>query len=97
MKNNKYDNKERYSKGVKYMTTVQKWGNSLAIRIPTQIAKELEIENGSKMELQLYEGKMIMKPVKTQVTLEELLSKTKGKSNPHLNYGFGKPEGTEIL
>jgi antitoxin MazE len=97
MINNKYDNKDRYSKGVKYMATVQKWGNSLAVRIPTQFAKELEIVNGSKIELQLYEGEMIMKPVKAKVTLEELLSKTKGKSNPHLDYGFGKPEGKEIL
>jgi antitoxin component of MazEF toxin-antitoxin module len=32
-------------------TTVQNWGNSLAIRIPKYIAEQVKIEEGSKIEI----------------------------------------------
>lgn len=79
------------------MATVQKWGNSLAIRIPTEFAKNLGIANGSKIELQLSDREMVVKPVKTKPTLNDLLAKAKGKTNPHLDYDFGKPEGKELI
>lgn len=85
------------TKGVKHMATVQKWGNSLAVRIPNQFAKNLEIENGTEIELQLFEEELIVKPVKTKPTLEDLLEQAKGKTNPHLDYDFGKPEGKELI
>ncbi|MFC4386566.1 AbrB/MazE/SpoVT family DNA-binding domain-containing protein [Gracilibacillus marinus] len=74
------------------MTKVQKVGNGLALRIPTCIAKELGIVHGSEVELRVCEGNLIMK-----LTLEILLSQTKGKTNPHLVYNFGGPTGKEII
>ena len=32
-------------------TTVQKWGNSLALRLPKALAEEAKIREGSKVEL----------------------------------------------
>ncbi len=80
-----------------HMATVQKWGNSLAIRIPYQFAKKLEIENGSEIELQLLDEEIIIKPVKTKATLDDLLARAKGKTNPHLDYDFGKAQGKELI
>ncbi len=38
-------------KGVSIMTiTVQKWGNSLAVRIPSVIAERLALHQGSEVE-----------------------------------------------
>ncbi|MCR6108620.1 AbrB/MazE/SpoVT family DNA-binding domain-containing protein [Salipaludibacillus agaradhaerens] len=79
------------------MTTVQKWGNSLAVRIPNQYAKNLGVKHGSEVELELSSDELIVKPVKIKPTLEDLLARTEGKVNPHLDYNFGRPEGKEML
>jgi antitoxin MazE len=88
---------ETEKKGVNHMATVQKWGNSLAVRIPNEFAKNLGVTNGSKIELQLFDDELIVKPVKTKPTLEALLARAKGKTNPHLDYDFGMPEGKELI
>jgi len=84
-------------KGVKHMTTIQKWGNSLAVLIPTQVARDLGVENGSEVEVQLIGNEIVVKPVRQKPTLDELLEKAKGKTNPHLDYNFGQQEGKELI
>ena len=37
-------------------TTVQKWVNSLAVRIPKDIAERVEIHQGSEMEMRVVEN-----------------------------------------
>lgn len=83
--------------GVIHMTTIQKWGNSLAVRIPNQYAKILGVKQGSEVTIELLANEILIKPVKAKPTLDELLAKTKGKTNPHLKDDFGRPEGKEIL
>ena len=53
-------------------TVVQKWGNSLGIRIPNLYVKEFNLKNGSRVEVIEEEGNLIIKPQK--LTLEMLLS-----------------------
>ncbi len=53
-------------------TVVQKWGNSLGIRIPNFYVKEFHLKNGSQVDVIEEEGKLIIKPQK--LTLEILLS-----------------------
>lgn len=54
---------------------VQKWGNSLALRIPRSFAVESQIEQGCEVELSLVEGKLVVAPVKKPVhTLDSLLA-----------------------
>ena len=43
---------------------VSKWGNSLALRIPTAMAKELGVASGSKAELTVRNGKLVLSPEK---------------------------------
>jgi antitoxin MazE len=55
-------------------TRVQKWGNSLALRIPKAFATEVHLEANSVVELSLVEGKLVVAPVPTAPwTLERLL------------------------
>lgn len=89
--------KNQNQKGVKHMVTLQKWGNSLAVRIPSQFAKKLGVKNGSQIELELLDHEIVIRPVKTKPTLDDLLAQTKGKKNPHLEYEFGVPEGKELI
>ena len=43
-------------------TRVQKWGNSLAVRIPKSFADDLDLGNNSSVEMSLEEGAVVIKP-----------------------------------
>ena len=43
-------------------TTVQKWGNSLAVRIPSSVARETRLHQGSVVDIALIAGKIVVKP-----------------------------------
>jgi antitoxin MazE len=56
-------------------TRVQKWGNSLALRIPKSFAAEVGLENESPVEVALVKGRLVITPAaKPKVTLKQLLS-----------------------
>ncbi|MDF1501145.1 MAG: AbrB/MazE/SpoVT family DNA-binding domain-containing protein, partial [Anaerolineales bacterium] len=55
-------------------TKVQKWGNSLAVRIPKPFADEIGLEADTAVEVSLEEGKLVVgRPEDYAVSLEELL------------------------
>ncbi len=74
---------------------IQKWGNSLALRIPKSFALETNIEQGSTVEVALEKGQITVKPVKDEITLESLLVDIT-EENLHTEIDFGKPEGKEV-
>lgn len=77
-------------------TTVQKWGNSLALRIPSSVAKDIALIKGSAVEILVESGRMIVKPAKrTKPSLAKLL-KGVTKSNRHTEQDWGAPVGREI-
>jgi len=56
------------------LAKVQKWGNSLALRIPRAFANEAQLENDSLVEITLVEGQIVVTPVVAAGwTLEGLL------------------------
>ncbi|MEW9031890.1 MAG: AbrB/MazE/SpoVT family DNA-binding domain-containing protein [Planifilum fimeticola] len=76
-------------------TRVQKWGNSLAVRIPSHIAEETGIHQGSEVDM-CVEGNVIkLVPKKRKPTLQELLEKVTPE-NRHDEIDFGV-EGNERL
>jgi antitoxin MazE len=52
-------------------TVINKWGNSLAVRIPSSFAQEINLIEGSKVEIVMEGGKIIIR--RPHYTLEELL------------------------
>lgn len=55
-------------------TRVQKWGHSLALRIPKSFAVELGLEHDSPVNVRLFEDQLIVTPVREpRFTLEQLL------------------------
>jgi len=55
-------------------TRVQKWGNSLALRIPKSFAAEVGLRANGTVELSLVEGALVVQPLTPQPpTLDELL------------------------
>jgi antitoxin MazE len=43
--------------------TIKKWGNSLALRIPKNIADELSINEGSQINFELIDGTLNIHPI----------------------------------
>lgn len=83
-------------RGAIHMTTkVQKWGNSLGIRIPRQVAENLGIVHGSQMEMSADDQQIVLKPLNGKPTLEQLLSQITAE-NRHTEIDFGKREGNEL-
>ena len=73
---------------------IQKWGNSLAIRIPKPFALEVGLEQNSLVTVSIEEGKLLLEPAKPSYSLEELLAKVT-KDNLHHEVETGSAVGNE--
>jgi antitoxin MazE len=73
-------------------TTITKWGNSLALRIPAAIIKDLGIFEGVEVQLTIEGGRLIIE--RPRYTLEELLSGITPE-NIHSEITTGDPVGHE--
>jgi antitoxin MazE len=77
-------------------TRVQKWGNSLALRIPKSFAAEAGLTNNSPVSLSLVRGKLVIQPLPAErPTLEELLEGVTDE-NLHGEWDTGPAVGKEI-
>ncbi len=78
------------------LTKVQKWGNSLALRIPKAFAEDAQLENESLVEISLVEGQIIITPIEAPSwTLEALLAGI-NKKNIHHEVDTGSTVGKEV-
>lgn len=78
------------------LTKVQKWGNSLALRIPKAFALDAQLEHDSVVEVSLEDGRIIIKPVVSPTwTLEKLLEGINSE-NLHQETVTGPAVGNEI-
>ena len=75
-------------------TRVQKWGNSLGVRIPKAFAEEAQLVDGTPVEIKLVEGHLVMIPISEIPTLEELLAEITD-DNVHGEFETGPPVGRE--
>ncbi len=77
-------------------TRVQKWGNSLALRIPKSFATEVGLQRETSVEISLANGKLVITPVpEPKLTLKQLLAKVT-KDNLHHEVDVGPATGNEI-
>jgi antitoxin MazE len=75
--------------------SVQRWGNSLALRIPKPIALESGLAEGSVVDLKLRKGVIALIPERRRKhKLHELLSQITTK-NVHREVSAGAPVGKE--
>jgi antitoxin MazE len=82
--------------GPKMKTRVQKWGNSLALRIPKSFADEAGLKKEMPVEVSLKGGNIVITPIaRPKLTLEELLAKVT-EDNLHSEVDYGPPVGNEV-
>jgi len=76
-------------------TRVQKWGNSLALRIPKIFAAEVGLQKESSVEISLADGKLVIRPVaEPTLTLKQLLARVT-KENLYHEVDTGPAVGKE--
>ena len=77
------------------LTKVQKWGNSVALRIPKAFADEMQMTAETAVEMSIEDGKLVISPVEhPQYVLEELLAQIT-PWNLHDEVDWGAPVGRE--
>ena len=78
------------------LAKAQKWGNSLAVRLPKSVAEECGIEVDSPVEIVREDNLIIIKPVRKKAfSLDSLLAGVT-EENIHSEVPTGKPAGKEI-
>lgn len=76
-------------------TVVQKWGNSLALRIPRTVAAEIAIAAGHPVDVQVKNGRIVVAPVtQKRYDLAALVSGITAR-NRHAEVGSGRQRGRE--
>ena len=77
-------------------TRVQKWGNSLVLRIPKPFASQIGLEPNSPVELSLRGTELIIAPVKSPgLKLDDLLAQVT-EQNLHDEVNTGPAVGGEV-
>ena len=77
------------------LTKLQKWGNSLAVRIPRGFAEQLMIQQGSEVDLSLDGDRLVIRPRRRELSLSELLAQVTNE-NIHAEIATGEPTGREV-
>lgn len=76
-------------------TKVQKWGNSLAVRIPKPYAEEIGLEPQTPVEVSVYEGSVVVTKVKSSSMMLEQLLQDISQENLHQEIDMGTAVGNE--
>ena len=76
-------------------TTIQRWGNSLAVRIPKTVALETTLGEGDEVDLRADEERIIVeRPQRRSYRLGDLLAGVT-QANRHAETDCGQPAGRE--
>ncbi|MFN7905996.1 MAG: AbrB/MazE/SpoVT family DNA-binding domain-containing protein [Pseudobdellovibrionaceae bacterium] len=73
---------------------IQKWGNSLGVRIPKAVIEKANLSEHSEVEVETKNGTIVISRAKQQYSLESLLGQIT-KNNIHHADDF-KVEGNEV-
>lgn len=77
-------------------TKIQKWGNSLALRIPKPYAEEAHLSEDAAVDITVRNGKLVIVPLlEPEYTLEELVKRITPE-NRQGETDMGKPVGNEV-
>ncbi len=76
-------------------TVLQKWGNSLAVRIPKTFADEINVQEGHAVEVRVARGRIVVAPItRKQYRLDDLVAAI-GSKHRHGEVSAGPARGRE--
>ena len=79
------------------MPQIKKWGNSLALRIPVHLARQLNLQGNTEVDCTVADGALIVRPVSKRgfYTLKQLLDQMT-TDNIRAETDTGAAQGLEI-
>jgi len=77
-------------------TKIQKWGNSLAVRIPNEFAENLNLQAGSTVSFKQTEDRIMIIPSRQEYSVEDMLKGISKKNRHKSMWPNDKPRGKEI-
>jgi antitoxin MazE len=75
---------------------VARWGNSLGVRLPKELAVRLGIAEGSRVEMQAEQDRIVISVARPVYTLDELLVGTTPEAM-HEAFDWGDDVGRETV
>ena len=70
------------------LTTIRRWGNSLAVRIPKPFALQTELSENSEVDISLEGDRIVVSPVAKEWKLDDLLAGiTPGNAHKEMSWG----------
>jgi antitoxin MazE len=78
-------------------TQLSKWGNSLAVRLPKSVAREVQLVEGDTVHVSVDNGTIVIRPSRPRCSLDELdeLVRRITPKNRHDENDWGGPLGDE--
>jgi antitoxin MazE len=74
---------------------LSRWGNSLAVRIPSSVAQEAELHEGVSVDIEtISDGGLRLTPIRSAPTIDELVAGITDE-NRHDEADWGEPVGNE--
>ena len=80
--------------------TVGKWGNNLAVRLPSEVVQAICLHDGERVDISTADGEIVIRRVQPRVTLDALFQ---GRSQDEWRaayadaYDWGPDFGREII
>ena len=76
------------------ITTIQRWGNSLALRIPKAFASQANLEEDTRVDLMIRGESIVVRVARPEYSLDDLLKQVT-PSNRHGESDWGEAVGNE--
>lgn len=76
-------------------TKIQKWGNSLGLRIPRSFAAEAQVEEGATVDLSVEDGHLLVRPLRVRKYALRVLLRKISPRNLHREVSTGRAVGRE--
>jgi len=85
-------------KGAIIMTsTIKRWGNSAAVRIPRHVLAQANLEEGTDVEIVFEkEGEITLRAIRKRKSIQELFADFDGGFYQTEEVDWGKPQGDEV-
>ena len=77
------------------LTRVQRWGNSLALRIPRSFAVQAKVAVGTAVDIAVERDRLVVRPVRQRYRLSDLLKGIEER-NIHAEIDSGSAVGREV-
>lgn len=76
-------------------TRISRWGNSLGLRLPRAVAREVRLDEGDRVHVSVDNGAIVIRPSHPRYSLDELVRRITPKNRPD-ETDWGGQFGNEV-